>query len=386
MKRLAERVADHQPNVALAALGSAWPIAIGVALAVGIQMVAPGLLGPTWERVALDTGLAIILAVSLNVVNGYAGQFSLGHAGFMIVGGYAAAWLTYYGSIELGWVPVLDNPLPDGRVRYATAPEIYGGFLGPGDLLFLAACVLGGVIAALFGLLVGLPSLRLRGDYLAIVTLGFGEIIRVGTTMTNQRMSPQAVIDGDVGMLSLGDNLGGPLGFGSIPKYTSLFFVFLFVALVLIVAYRVKASSKGRALLAVRENEVAAEAMGVDTTRAKVTAFMMAAFFAGIGGALFAHHQGKSLNPAELGFQKSIDLVIIVVIGGMGSISGVVMGAVILTVLPEVFREFAEYRMIVFAAALIVVMLVRPQGIMGVKELWETSWWRRVAAKLRRRS
>ncbi len=365
MKSLAERVPGHRPNLVLALLGSLWPFALAVAIAFAIQLLFPGLLGPTWSRVSLDTGIAIVLAVSLNVVNGYAGQFSLGHAGFMMIGGYAAAWLTYYMSIKL-W----------------GSPQVHGGFMGPGDLLFLAGCLLGGVVAAGFGVLVGLPSLRLRGDYLAIVTLGFGEIIRVAAQMTTDRLSVKQVADKS--WYELLDNLGGPLGFGSIPKYTRLFFVYLFVMFLLVLAYRLKSSSKGRALLAVRENEVAAEAMGIDTTRAKVSAFVMAAFFAGIGGALFAHHEGNSLNPSELGFQKSIDLVIIVVIGGMGSITGVVIGAIILTVLPEVFREFAEYRMIVFALALILVMIMRPQGLMGVKELWETSWWRKVAGKLRR--
>jgi branched-chain amino acid transport system permease protein len=361
----ADRLAAHRPSAAVAAVRSLWPLLVGLAAAYLVDRYAPAALGPTWSRILLNTGLAVVLAVSLNIVNGYAGQFSLGHAGFMMVGGYAAAWMTYYLSI-LWWGSA-------ARVE---------GFLGSGELLFLASCAVAGCVAALFGLLVGLPSLRLRGDYLAIVTLGFGEIIRVAVQMTTERLRP-AEVKGKA-WHDLLDNLGGPLGFGSIPKYTNLFWVFAFVAVVLLVAYRLKTSSLGRGLLAVRENEVAAEAMGVDTVRAKVTAFVLAAFFAGIGGALFAHQTGNSLNPGELGFQKSIDLVIIVVIGGMGSISGVVFGAAIVTVLPEVFREFAEYRMIVFALALVVVMILRPQGIMGVRELWETAWWRRLAARLRR--
>ncbi len=159
--------------------------------------------------------------------------------------------------------------------------------------------------------------------------------------------------------------------------------MWVFVALVLIVAYRLKASSKGRQLLAVRENEIAAEAMGVPTTRVKVNAFVIAAFFAGIGGGLFAHELGNSLNPGDLGFQKSIDIVIMVVLGGMGSITGVVAAATILTVLPELFREFAQYRMIVYALALILMMILRPQGLFGIRELWELGPWRR---EFRRRS
>lgn len=189
-------------------------------------------------------------------------------------------------------------------------------------------------------------------------------------------------------MFTAAKHLGGPLGFTGTPTYVSptpwaedasgvqtghagIFFAFTFVAIVLIVAYRLKSSSHGRALLAVRENEIAAEAMGVNTSRAKVVAFVTAAFFAGVGGALFAHEVGTTLNPKELGFQKSIDLVIMVVLGGMGSISGVVLAATILTILPELFREFAEYRMPVYALALIIVMIVRPQGLFGIKEIWE---------------
>jgi branched-chain amino acid transport system permease protein len=237
------------------------------------------------------------------------------------------------------------------------------------------------VIDALFGLLVGLPSLRLRGDYLAIVTLGFGEIARVLGQITARQPKNVGQIK-ERSMAELANNLGGAEGFSQVPGYTTLFFVYLFAFVLLVLAYRLKYSSKGRALLAVRENEIAAEAMGVDTTRAKVVAFVFAAFFAGIGGSLYAHQVG-ALDPKELGFMKSIDLVIIVVIGGMGSITGVVLGATILVVLPEIFRQFADYRMIAYALALIAVMILRPQGIMGVKELWETSTWRKQVAKLR---
>jgi branched-chain amino acid transport system permease protein len=185
-------------------------------------------------------------------------------------------------------------------------------------------------------------------------------------------------------MAELANNLGGAEGFSQIPDYTTMFFVYFFAFLLLVLAYRLKYSSRGRALLAVRENEIAAEAMGIDTTRVKVVAFVFSAFFAGIGGSLYAHQVG-ALDPKELGFMKSIDLVIIVVIGGMGSITGVVIGAIILVVLPEVFRSFADYRMIVYALALIAVMILRPQGIMGVHELWETSLWRRLIKKVTKR-
>jgi branched-chain amino acid transport system permease protein len=363
-KTLSERVGALRPNPVVNTGLSLAPFVVAFALAMVVDTVVGPLVGATWTEILLDVGIAILLAGSLNVVNGYAGQFSLGHAGFMLLGGYAAAWLTFYGSMKFfgTWEPV-------------------GGFLGSGQLLFLGGCMLGGLVAAVFGVVVGLPSLRLRGDYLAIVTLGFGEIARVlGQITARQPKNVEQVAERS--WWDLADNLGGAEGFSQIPNYTRLFFVYLFVFILLILAYRLKYSSKGRALLAVRENEIAAEAMGIDTTRAKVSAFVMSAFFAGIGGALYAHRVGV-LKPTELGFQKSIDLVIIVVIGGMGSITGVVLGAAILVILPELFREFSEYRMIAYALALVAVMLLRPQGIMGVKELWETSWWRKGVARLR---
>jgi branched-chain amino acid transport system permease protein len=341
--------AGHAP--VLGAVGrSVWPLAAGVVLALVLHTVIAPAIGPFPAKLVLDIGIAIVLAVSLNIVNGFGGQFSIGHAGFMMVGGYAAAWLTYYGSIQL-W----------------GSPALHGGFLGGGDLLFLGGCVLGGIVAAITGLFVGLPSLRLRGDYLAIVTLGFGEIVRVLAQRTDDVLPAKAV----TGMTDSLDHLGGSLGFGGIPTYTRIFWVYVFVAIVVIVAYRLKTSSKGRQLLAVRENEIAAEAMGINTARVKVVSFVTAAFFAGIGGALFAHELGTTLNPRELGFQKSIDLVIMVVLGGMGSISGVVIAAIALTIMPELFRSFSDYRMPVYALALIIVMIVRPQGLLGIKEIWE---------------
>ncbi|HUJ62631.1 MAG TPA: branched-chain amino acid ABC transporter permease [Kofleriaceae bacterium] len=366
MKRLAERVAAHRISAPRALARSLWPLAVGLAIAWLLQQVIAPAIGPFYAKLVLDIGIAIVLASSLNIVNGFGGQFSIGHAGFMMVGGYGAAWLTYYGSIAL-W----------------GSAALHGGFLGGGDLLFLAGCVLAGVLAALAGLVVGLPSLRLRGDYLAIVTLGFGEIVRVLVQRTGDVLYPAQF--SREGMLGAASHLGGSLGFGGVPTYTRIFYVYAFVAIVLVVAYRLKLSPPGRALLAVRENEIAAEAMGIDTARVKVTAFVTSAFFAGIGGTLFAHELGTTLNPRELGFQKSIDIVIMVVLGGMGSITGVVLAAAALTLMPEAFRSFSEYRMPVYALALIVAMILRPQGLFGIKELWDLRWWRRRVLPLWRR-
>jgi branched-chain amino acid transport system permease protein len=359
MKTLAERVAAHRVDPVRAAARSLAPLVVGIAIAWMLQQLVAPLIGPFYAKVLLDIGIAIVASASLNIVNGFGGQFSIGHAGFMMIGGYAAAWLTYYGSIAL-W----------------GSPDLHGDFLGGGDLLFLAGCLLGGTLAAVAGVVVGLPSLRLRGDYLAIVTLGFGEIARVLVQQTGDVLP---VADARAATLpSTIGKLGGSLGFGGVPTYTRIFWVYVFAAIVLVAAYRLKTSSKGRALLAVRENEIAAEAVGIPTSRVKVSAFVTSAYFAGIGGALFAHELGTTLNPRELGFQKSIDLVIMVVLGGMGSISGVVVAAAILTIMPELFREFSDYRMPVYALALIVVMILRPQGLFGIRELWETAVWRRV--------
>jgi branched-chain amino acid transport system permease protein len=376
VKALQQRVPGLMPNPAAAIGRSAAPFAVAIVLALVMDLIIAPAAGLTWTKILLDVGIAIVLAGSLNVVNGYAGQFSLGQAGFMLVGAYAAAFLTFYGSMHF-----ISTCPPDAMTPGCfTGKGPTGGFLGSGQLLFLAGCILGGVVASLLGVLVGLPSLRLRGDYLAIVTLGFGEIVRVFGQITSRQPKNVEDIQGR-SLLELANNLGGAEGFSQIPDYTAagtggaMFFVFSFAFILLVLIYRLKYSSKGRALLAVRENEIAAEAMGVDTTRSKVVAFVFSAFFAGIGGALYAHQVG-AIDPKELGFQKSIDLVIIVVIGGMGSITGVVLGASILVVLPELFREFSEYRMIVYALALIVVMILRPQGVMGVQELWDLAWTR----------
>src|SRR6185503_12517656 len=310
-------------------------------------------------RVRTDIGINVMLAVSLNIVNGFTGQFSIGHAGMMAVGGYTAATVTYYGSFLL-W----------------GSAGLHGGFLGSGDLLFLGSCLVGGLAAALAGLVVGLPSLRLRGDYLAIVTLGFGEILRVLLQRTGDVLTDPATIRA-TSTPDLATHLGGALGFTGIPFYTSLFYVTCFATITILIAYRIKRSSTGRALLSIREDEVAAEAMGVDTTRLKVTAFVLAAFFAGIAGALFAHEVGTTLNPRELGFQKSFDVIIMVVLGGQGSVSGAVLAAILLTILPEALRGFSEFRMPIYALALILMMILRPQGLLGLREIWEMKWRKR---------
>lgn len=308
----------------------AWaPVFVAIAVLTGISLVLPGLNEDYRVHVLLDVGINVMLAVSLNLVNGVTGQFSIGHAGFMALGGYSAAYL----SLQLAQYQL--HGIPDG--------------LSSG-LFLVIALVVGGLVAALAGLIVGLPSLRLKGDYLAIVTLGFGEIIRV--------------------LIENTEAVGGARGLSNIPPWAGFIAVYLGVFAVLLTSRRLLASTHGRALLAIREDEVAAEAMGVDTVGYKVRAFVVSAFFAGIAGGLFAHYQ-TNLAPKSFTFIRSIEIVVMVVLGGMGSVSGSVLAAVVLTILPEALRAVDQYRMVTYGLLLVVLMIARPSGIFGTRELWE---------------
>ncbi|MFA0765277.1 MAG: hypothetical protein BDTLLHRC_000230 [Candidatus Fervidibacter sp.] len=285
-------------------------------------------------------GINLILAVSLNLIMGFTGQFSLGHAGFMAVGAYAAAatskWLVAH-SPALAHSPVWQS------------------------LVFLGVTVLGGLAAALAGLIVGLPTLRLRGDYLAIATLGFGEIIRV--TFVNLE-----VVGGARGLTDI-----PPLGVT--PLTSHFLWIALWAAVTLWVIYRIVRCTRGIAFQAIREDELAAGCVGINTTYYKVLAFVLGAFFAGVAGALFAHDPDQRyINPDTFKFMKSIEAVVMVIVGGMGSLTGSVMAASVLTVLPETLRSIGEYRMVLYALLLIALMLTRPQGLLGG---WELSWRRR---------
>ena len=293
--------------------------------AYGIQHYSDSI-DPYYLDVLTGIGINVILAVSLNLVNGYTGQFSLGHAGFMSVGAYLSAAVTLF----LG--PRLFGE--DG----GTALQ-QGG-------LFLAALLAGGLSAALAGLLVGVPSLRLKGDYLALVTLGFGEIIRV--VFQNVEV------------------LGGALGLNGIPPYTSIFWVLAFVAITVFVVTCLVNSTYGRGFLATHDDEIASEAVGLNTTRYKIVAFVIGAFFAGIAGGLYGHFK-LTITPTGFDFTKSIEIVVMVILGGMGNTVGVILAAILLTLLPEVLRPIAEYRMVLYSFLLIVLMLARPQGLFNFK-------------------
>jgi branched-chain amino acid transport system permease protein len=371
---LTHRAREISPPAATSLLRGAAPLAACVFLAAAAQLLLkPWLISHGYDftaKMLVDIGINIVLAVSLTLVNGFTGQFSIGHAAFMAVGGYTAAAIVYYGSFRLAGNPDLAGGQLSSMMVGRDVPLATGH-----DALFLVAIVAGGLVAAICGFLVGLPSLRLKGDYLAIVTLGFGEIVRVFI----QSRTTDVLYDADeiaqTPAWQLATRLGGSLGFSGLPFYTSLFWVYLLVFITLLVAWRIKNSTYGRALISIREDEIAGEAMGVDTTSFKIRAFVLSSFFAGCAGALFAHNVGVQLNAAELGFVKSFDIIIMVVLGGLGSISGAVIAAIILTILPEALRSVAEYRMVVYAVALILMMIVRPKGLLGVHEVWQRGAW-----------
>ena len=345
------------------------PLVVGIVLALVLYRPIGPMVGGFGNNLILFAGINIILAVSLTIVNGFTGQFSIGHAGFMAVGAYTASAVMYYGSMKIYG----DAYFHGGMLSWTGRA---GGFAGPplrsDDLLFVGACVAGGLVAAGAGWIVGLPSLRLRGDYLAIVTLGFGEIVRVVLQGTADRITRPSEVAATPWPKLL-NHLGGALGFTGVPTYTTVFWVYVWVTIMLVVAVRLKYSSYGRALLSIREDEIAAQAVGVNLTRYKVRAFVLSSFFAGVAGALTVTQIGL-INAGELGFQRSFEILIMVVLGGLGSISGAAMAAIILTALPEGLRFVNQYRMIVYSLLLIVMMIVRPQGLLGVRELWDL--WR----------
>lgn len=255
----------------------------------------------------------IILAVSLNLIVGFTGQLCLGHAGFMSIGAYVSAVITQKAGLP-----------------------------------FLVSILIGAIVACLFAALIGYPTLKLTGDYFAITTLAFCEIIRI--------------------VIMNIDSVGGARGLTGIPIKTNFTIAFLFAVIVIIIIYNIIHSSQGRAMLSIRENEIAAESMGINAFKYKMMAFIIAAFFAGLAGGLYAHYIGY-IQPASFDFNKSIDYLTFVVFGGMGSLSGSIIATIILTFLPELLRGMQEYRMLIYPLALILLMIFRPQGLLGDKEI-----------------
>jgi branched-chain amino acid transport system permease protein len=381
---------------------------------------------PYFLRIGILIGFNVILAVSLQLINGFSGQFSLGHAGFMAVGAYLAAYpainysknfddpgptLLFYVALAIsvgigaGVLWLLFYAIRMSRKIHKALPGILlvalaawivwdyskaadtaqtpiwavwsqGTFLlqrlfgainsgiGPAaskifrilpqaarpSICFIILVAGSGACASAVGFIVGLPALRLRGDYLAIATLGFGEIIRIAI----QNSEP----------------LGGALGLTGIPKFTDFGWLYAFVIITIGVIWRVAYSPKGRAIMAVREDEIAASSIGIFSTDYKVIAFSIGAFFAGVAGALFSLHE-RSITPSYFNVVKSIEPVVMVTLGGLGSISGAIFAAAVLTILPELLRDISpQDRMVFYSLLLVIMMLLRPQGLLGGRELW----------------
>ena len=304
-------------------------MAAAIALFVAIEHGTRATAGEYAVRVLAMCGINAMLAVALNLVNGTTGQFSIGHAGFMAVGAYAGAITSHL------IAPSIGNAHP--------------------ALGLLVACVVGIVLAGVAGVAVGVPSLRLRGDYLAIVTLGFGEIIRVSI----ESLPP------------IGGTQGWPIGAESIPATATLPWIWGGALLAVVVVGNLTYSSYGRALSAIREDEIAAEAAGIPTTRYKVLAFAVSAMVTGLAGALYAHDAtgGQHIDPGAFRLDRSVDMLVMIIFGGLGSITGAVLGGVAVALSLELLREFQGYRLIVYSLLLIGLMLARPQGMLGTREL-----------------
>lgn len=266
-----------------------------------------------YAQILILIGINIILALSLNLILGFTGQLALGHAGFMSIGGYTAAMI----SLKL-------------------------------NLPFPIALIAGGLAAGIIAFLIGIPILRLNGDYLAITTLGFGEIIKV--------------------IIFNVPAVGGPQGLPGIPKETNFTWVFFIVLAVVIVIRNIVRSSHGRAMISVREDEIAAQAMGINTFKYKILAFSIGSGMAGIAGGLYAHYF-MYLDATSFNFLKSFDILIFVVFGGIGSLTGTILSTTILTILPEALRAVSDYRLVIYAVLLIVIMRFRPEGLLGTKEI-----------------
>lgn len=271
-------------------------------------LIRSGLLNRQYTSLLVPIGVNIMLAVSLNLVTGFLGELSLGHACFMSIGAYAGALLT----TKVDWPPYV---------------------------AFFAALLFGGLMAAVFGFLIGVPVLRLRGDYLAIVTLAFGEIVK--------------------SILNALPFTNGSKGLSKIPMYSNYehyTLVFVLVILTIVIITNLVKSKHGRAICSVRDNYIAAESIGIPVSKFKVLAFVIGAFFAGLAGVIYAHNVGI-IKPTTFDYNKSIEILVIVVLGGMGSIKGSIIAAVILTVLPELLRGADDYRMLLYSVVLIAMML-----------------------------
>ncbi|MCX7018881.1 MAG: branched-chain amino acid ABC transporter permease [bacterium] len=297
-----------------------WTAVVLLALGFAASFAIPrfNLVNPYYQLILMYVCINIILAISLNLVNGYMGEFSVGHAGFMAVGAYVSAILTV-------------KVLPAGL----------------GQVMFPLAVAAGGAVAALVGLVVAIPSFKTRGDYLAIVTLAFNMIVK--------------------SLFENIDAVGGPRGLLGISKLTTLPWVFVWTILSVWIIRNFVYSRFGRGVLSIREDEIASDMMSVNTRHVKMLAFVVSSFFAGVAGALYAHLM-QFINPRMFDILKSTDILVMVYLGGIGSIAGSILGASIYTVLLEALRPLGIWRMVFMPLVLVLVMIFRPRGIMGFRE------------------
>lgn len=279
-------------------------------------LIQSGMINSYISGILILVCINIVLAISLNITAGCLGQMALGHSGFMSIGAYTAALFTK------------SNLIPG-----------VGGYV--------LALILGGLVAMIIGVVIGIPALRLRGDYLAILTLAFCEIIRV--------------------LIEFFKFTGGAKGLTGIKLNKNFAIIYIIMLLCVFMMYTFMKSRHGRAILSIREDEIASESSGINLTFYKTLAFAYSAFFAGVAGGMYAHYIGI-LGAKNFDFNKSIDILVIVVLGGLGSFTGSAIGAIVLTILPEMLRGFNDYRMFIYAVMLILMMMFRPSGLLGTKE------------------
>lgn len=308
----------------------------GITFLIIISLMFTGIIDEYNGQLLTLAGIYVIISLSLNLVTGFTGQLVLGMAGFMCVGAYTTA------------IAIMKFNLP-----------------------IFVALILGGLMTAIFGIIIGFPTLRLRGDYLAVTTLGFGEIIRVI-------------------MINLGDFTGGAAGLKAIPGFSNtedfildevirFSWVFGFVIITIVVVSNLIKSSPGRAIISIREDEIASNSMGINVAYYKMLSFTVASFLAGIGGGLYAIYFGY-LNPAMFGFMNSVNFVVIVVLGGLGSLTGTIISGIAFTFIQEWLRVFEDFRLVIFGLALIVIMLFWPSGLMSMKEFSIVTFFRKIIA------
>lgn len=292
-----------------------WVLILGVYSVIAL-LIELDIINAYYRITLTQIGISLIAALGLNMILGLSGQFSLGHAGFMAIGAYSVAIVTIAQPSLLGWV---------------------------------AGMLLGLVLTVVVGLVIAIPTLRLKGDYLAIATLGSGEIIRI--ILLNMKIT------------------NGAAGLSAIPQFTNWTLLYIFIVFSILFMARLKFSRFGRAAQSIKDDEIAAEAMGIQVTKIKVMIFIFGALFASVAGSLYASFY-YVIKPETFGIARSIDFLMIVVLGGMGSISGTIAAAIFMSLLTVFLQSFAQLRMIIYALALIILMIYRPTGLLGAKEIF----------------